>query len=273
MLKLNLARNCLKYIIRAYGIKEIFIPYYSCETIWQAIRQENCKIHFYHIDKNMLPVCDFPPNSFVLYINYFGLCRKNCINLAAKYPNLIVDNTHDFHCEPIGLASFNSLRKFFKAQNGAYLFCEKILDETFEEDDLSLPSVYMNEDYDLFVKNELRLNKETQIKTISPLVASQMKNIDFAGDKNIRRILYKKYSKVLGKHNLLRLDFESNFAPYCYPFMCEDEEFLNILSKGGFTLLRLWDKNTESNFQNVIAFPLYDYSYAQGIIDYVKQYF
>ena len=268
MLKLNLARNCLKYLVRAYGIKEIFVPYYSCETIWQALRQENCKIHFYHIDKNMLPVCEFPANSYILYINYFGLCRKNCINLAAKYPNLIVDNTHDFYCEPIGLSSFNSLRKFFKVQNGAYLFCEKTLDEAFEEDDLCLSPVLMSENYDLFVKNELILNKETEIKNISHSVDEFVKNINYEKDKMMRRNLYKNYEFVLGKYNFLNFELDEESIPYCYPFCAKDKDFLEKLDNGNFVLLKLWGKSNEPAFEEVIAFPLQDEKYAKKIIAY-----
>ena len=43
---LNYARNCLRYIIQTYNIKEIHLPYYTCPTVWQAIQKEDCKIHF-----------------------------------------------------------------------------------------------------------------------------------------------------------------------------------------------------------------------------------
>ena len=86
-LKLNLGRNCLRMIIRLYGIKEIFVPYYSCKTIWSAIKKENCKIKFYHIDENFMPVEDFKQDDYILYINYFGLFEENCKMLISQYNN------------------------------------------------------------------------------------------------------------------------------------------------------------------------------------------
>ena len=62
IIKLNTARNCLRYILRAYDIKEIFVPYYFCPTVKSAIRKENVKINFYHIDKNFMPVQNFGEN-------------------------------------------------------------------------------------------------------------------------------------------------------------------------------------------------------------------
>ena len=52
-IELNLARNCLKYIIRLYGIKQIFIPYFTCPVVWNAIREENCRVKFYHIGEDL----------------------------------------------------------------------------------------------------------------------------------------------------------------------------------------------------------------------------
>ena len=52
---LNSARNCLKYILRAYKIPKIHLPYYICPVVRQAIREENVKMEFYHIDKFFMP--------------------------------------------------------------------------------------------------------------------------------------------------------------------------------------------------------------------------
>ena len=57
---LNCARNCLRYVIKAFDIKEIYIPYYTCPVVWQSIQQENCRVKCYHIDKNFFPTADFP---------------------------------------------------------------------------------------------------------------------------------------------------------------------------------------------------------------------
>ena len=134
VIKLNLARNCLKYLIQVYAIRRIYLPYYTCPVVWNSVREENCEVKFYHIDKDFLPTEKFEENDFILYTNYFGINSKNCKILAKKYPNLIVDNSHSFFCKPLGLASFNSLRKFFNVQNGAYLFTSKQLGQVFEVD-------------------------------------------------------------------------------------------------------------------------------------------
>lgn len=260
MIKLNLARNCLRYIIRLYDIKEIYIPHYCCNTIWHAINLENCKIKFYHIGKDFLPAGDFPKNSFILYINYFGLCDENCTLLAEKYPNIIIDNTQAFYSEIKGFASFNSLRKFFKVQNGAYLYTNNICELSFEIDNLNLPPVSMQEDYQKFLQNELLLDKEN-IKLISTLVEKYMDKINFDEDKKIRLSLFDKYHTVLKDFNMIKLTPANGEIPYCYPFSSDNNEILTKLNNINIPLLHLWkefpkDFSEYEFLNNTVALPL-----------------
>ena len=122
---LNSARNSLRYIIQSFNIKTIHIPFYTCPVVWNSIQKENCSIKFYHIENNFMPTCDFDENDFVLYTNYFGVCAKNVKELAKKYKNLIVDNAQAFYMPKYGIASFNSVRKFFGTPDGSILFSDK----------------------------------------------------------------------------------------------------------------------------------------------------
>lgn len=125
LLKLNLGRNSLRYIIRNYKIDEMYIPYYICPAIRQALIREKCKPVFYHIDDNFLIQDDLPRDSYILYPNYFGVCDKNVIKLSKIYPKLIVDNSHSFYSKPVGFASFNSARKFLPVYFGSFLWIKE----------------------------------------------------------------------------------------------------------------------------------------------------
>lgn len=261
IIKLNLARNCIRYIIKAYGIKEIFIPYYTCNTVWQAIREENCNIKFYHIDKNFMPTRDFEQNSYILYTNYFGLCFENCQKLTEKYKNIIIDNAHGFYSPHLGLASFNSLRKFFKVQNGAFLYLNKKLTGEIPNDHLHLTPILMQENYEKFLKNELILNKEKDIKLLSKNVSKTMENINFETDKQIRLSRYQKYTMLFSKYNTIQLTANENNIPYCYPFNTTNSEILQKFIDNELILLRLWQNIPKSFIEhnilnNTIALPL-----------------
>lgn len=275
VIKLNLARNCLKYLIQVYAIRRIYLPYYTCPVVWNSAREENCEVKFYHIDKDFLPTEKFEENDFILYTNYFGINSKNCKNLAKKYQNLIVDNSHSFFCKPLGLASFNSLRKFFNVQNGAYLFTSKQLGQVFEVDKIELQSVSMQEDYEKFLKNELFLDSQKQIKAISPKVEKMMNDIDFEAESIKRVRIFKQYEKVLENFNNIQLDLNSGDIPYCYPFSPNSEIIKRKLWSKNLVLLQLW-KNfpksfIESEFLNdTIALPLDNAEYAEKIIEIIN---
>lgn len=272
IIKLNLARNCLKYIIRTYRISRIFLPYYTCPVVWNAVREENCEVKFYHIGKDFLPTEMFEKDDFILYTNYFGINSDNCKALAKEYPNIIIDNSQAYFAEALGLASFNSLRKFFEVQNGAYLNISKALEGDFKVDNIELSSVSMQENYEKFLKNELFLDTQKEIKIISPKVEQMMDGFDFEREKIKRVKLFKQYERVLKRFNNIKLSLNELDIPYCYPFSPNNESIKQKLWAKNFTLLQLW-KNfpksfVESQFLNdTIALPLDNEEYAQKIIE------
>lgn len=275
LVKLNLARNCLKYIVKAYRIKQLFIPYFTCPVIWQVVREVGCSVRFYHIDESFLPTIDFNRDDYILYTNYFGLCDENCRFLEKKYSNLIVDNSQSFYSQNFGIATFNSLRKFFKVQNGAYLYIEKELDDKFANDELCFSFIpTMQENYEVFLKNELTLDKEKSIKRISKNVENQMTKIDFDRDVSFRKKYFNRYAEVFDKFNNIKIKKSNDFVPYCYPFSTSNEQIKNNLSLLKLPLLRLWKdlpKNfiESSIFNDVIALPLDD----KKIADYILKKF
>ena len=223
--KLNLARNCLRYVIKAYGIEELHMPYYICPTLYKAVRKENCRIKFYHIDKNFYPAKDFSPNAYILYPNYFGICADNVFKLAAKYKNLIVDNAHNFYMPDIGLASFCSLRKFFNVTDGAFLYTSKILAEKFPKDEFRSEKINGKLSYEEFVNNEQRLERDEheEIKTISDFTRETFAQIDIekAGKQRLEK--FRQYHKKYHKTNELLIKLTKYDVPFVYPYLIKDE--------------------------------------------------
>lgn len=262
VIKLNTARNCLRYLVRAYNISEIFTPYYICPTIKAVLRKESVKINFYHIDKNFMPVCDFSENDFILYPNYFGICTKNIEILEKKYKNLIIDNAHSFYSKPCGLASFNSLRKFFQPNyginDGAYLYTDKILDEKFEIAKNYHPCEYTFEN---IVKNENKLDN-ADIKFISETTENLLDSIDFEEEKQRRLSNFYKYDKLYSEQNELKFDLEKEDIPFVYPLLIKNENLGYELEKQGLMIFRYWNGIPEKFeeyyfYKYLIPIPIY----------------
>ena len=137
-IKLNTGRNCLEFILRARKYQKVFIPYYTCEAILEPFHKLGVGYEFYHINRQFEIEDDIVLNDkeSILYTNYFGLKQKYIENLVQRYnTSLIVDNTQAFFADHIlGLDTFYTCRKFFGVPDGAYLYCDALLDDFYEQD-------------------------------------------------------------------------------------------------------------------------------------------
>lgn len=250
LIKLNLARNCLRYIIRAFGIKEIHMPYYICPAVWRAARKENCAVKFYHIDRSFLPAKEFAENDYILYPNYFGISSQNVRKLSRLYKNLIVDNAHNYFMPDCGLASFNSLRKFFNVKDGAFLYISKLSTENFSQDEYCYETC-RHKTFEDLCKNELRLENEP-VKLISRCSEQLFEEIDKEQEKQRRLEIFNQLHTALHGTNKLAIKLAKEDVPFVYPYLTYDESFAGKLENSGITVLRYWEAMPES-------FPEYDF--------------
>ena len=266
---LNSARNCLRYIIKAYNINEIYLPFYTCPIVWQSVQKENCKIKFYHIDENFYPVQNFPENAYILYTNYFGINAKNVKKLAAIYKNLIIDNAQAFYMPKYGIASFNSIRKFFGVPDGAFLYCDKKLDTMFEQDIsyqrfshlLKRIDVNAQFGYDDFCRNEDSFEGEN-IKIMSKLTQAVISSIDTEIVRQKRIENFNTLDSFLKRTNKLNFELDKDDVPMSYPYMIDNAAFLrNKLIENKIYIPIYWNNLEEESVEynlrnNIIHIPL-----------------
>ena len=104
LIKLNLGRNALLYVLRAKKIHKIYLPYYLCDSVLLICKKENIEPEFYQIDSNFLPIFDKTlKNDEVLYVvNYFGQINNRFVKkLSNRYKNIILDNVQSFFQKPL----------------------------------------------------------------------------------------------------------------------------------------------------------------------------
>ena len=257
-IRLNTARNALRLLIRTYNIKELFIPYYICPVVREAILKEKCKIKFYHIDNNFFPDSDalknFKKDSFILYPNYFGISSKNVYNLSSDYKNLIIDNAQSFFMnQNVGLTSFVSLRKFFNVTDGSILYTREKLNYDLEiDDDRKVPQ---NENE--FLLNESLLNK-LDIKLMSKNTSNSLNLLDLS---YLREERLKKFNLIHNKfssHNNLKISLTNDDIPYVYPYLTDSKKINNKTTNEilkNFEVLRFWN----SLPRNFLEYKFYKY--------------
>ena len=230
---LNSGRNALSYVLRSLpDIKHIWIPYYTCDVVWESIRFLGIAHTFYSINEK-LEIQDsiaLQAGDYLLYTNYFGV--KDCYvqRLAERFGSrLIVDNAQAWYAEPIyGVSTIYSPRKYVGVPDGGIAYCSNGIDiEQFEQDqsfdrcshllkriDLGATDGYLD-----FKENSRSLAMQP-IRRMSKLTERLLRSIDFEVVKQRRKENFLYLCGQLGKANLFCIPDLSSFAcPMVYPFL------------------------------------------------------
>lgn len=271
LINLNTGRNALLYLIKAKGIKKIYLPYYLCDSVTKILKQNNCDFEFYHIKRNFFPYFDriLKDNEFIYIVNYYGqLSKTNVINLKERYKNIILDNTHAFYQKPIrGIDTLYSCRKFFGVPDGAYLSTDTILNENLERDQsfermehiLGRFERSASEYYIKFKENDLLFSNEP-LKFMSKLTYNLLGAIDYRFVRERRISNYNFLARKLEKYNRLHLKFP--YTPFAYPLYLENgNEVRKKLAKRKIYIPTLWP-----NVLTVTETDSREYDYTTNIL-------
>ncbi|WP_419034303.1 hypothetical protein [Dysgonomonas gadei] len=233
--RLNTARNCLEYILKAKKYRKIYIPYLNSEVIWEPIKKLGLESEFYSVDFNIDPVFDkeLAKDEVFLYSDIYGIKCNTVEKLVRRFgKQLIVDNTHAFYSRPYeGIDTIYSPRKFFGLPDGAYLYTDTLLDEVFEQD-MAIPHMthlmkrieYGNagaayQDYLDYCASLIN----QPIKRMSNLANALLANIDYENLKQRQISNFKYLHSILGKDNIYEFDnFPDDTCPLSYMFYSEN---------------------------------------------------
>ena len=248
---LNTGRNCLEYIFLARGYSRVYLPYYSCEVLLEPFNKLGVEYTFYHINEHLELDEDIQlrDGDALLCINYFGLKQDHVERLVEKYgQQLIVDNTQAFYARPIeGIDTFYSCRKFFGVADGAYLYCDKPLDQELEQDQswdkmthlLKRIDISSEAAYKEFSQHEEQL-KGNSIKSMSALTHRIMSSIDCQQAALRRRDNYRMLDESLKAKNRISLPFADSAVPMVYPFLTDNEDLRKRLIDNKIFVAQYW---------------------------------
>ncbi len=250
-IRLNTGRNCLEYILRVRGYKKVFVPYYTCEAVMEPINKLGISYEFYHIDIHFEIRDRFTlkEGEALLYTNYFGLKQRYVEQLAEKVGSrIIIDNTQAFYAKPIpGIDTFYTCRKFFGVPDGAYLYCDKDLDEEIEQDYSYDRVAHLVKRIDLSAEEGFKDFRRVDdgldnqpIRKMSKLTQRMMQGIDYEAAAQHRRANYQLLHEALGKENNLELHLEDDAVPMVYPYLVPVEGLREQLIENKIFVARYW---------------------------------
>ncbi len=250
-IKLNSGRHCFRYILQVQKPSKVFIPYYCCDSVLEALHDECIANECYHID-DRFEIKESPAleqDQRLLYVNYFGLKTNYAVHLAQVYgSNLILDYTQAFFCRPIkGIDTFYSPRKYFGVPDGGYLYTEKTNTAPLKRDtslsrfnhlvgrlDQSATAFYGD-----FGKASATLSFEP-VKQMSKVTQHILNGIDYSRAQLVRERNFYYLHGQLKETNLIPLDLDTVFGPMIYPYLIDDPDLRQRLIASKIYVATYW---------------------------------
>ncbi|MBE6901196.1 MAG: cysteine desulfurase [Ruminococcaceae bacterium] len=126
--RFGLARTALEFLLTERNINKIYVPFYSCYTVFDACKRAGVQVVCYALDDKMHPDLNevMQDGKYVYITNYFGqLSNDDIAQLKQRCRSIIVDNVQSFFQKPVdGVDTIYSCRKFFGVPDGAYLYTD-----------------------------------------------------------------------------------------------------------------------------------------------------
>lgn len=261
VIALNAGRYAVVYALQDAGWKCIYLPFYICSTVEDAIRRylPDICIKYYHIDEHFLPMdVSLQEDEGLLWVNYWGVQPENVIDeVALKFrDHLIIDNTQAFFTAPREMAyQVYSCRKFFGVCDGSYVIHKNIFRRTLKSLFSSLYAVHLlhsleygtNYSYALNKENEERLN-HSELSAMSPLTSAILGAVDYSHVLQSRRENMAALHQILKPYNQLHI---TEAAPaMAYPFLCSRENLREVLVEHKVYVPKLWAETAQNQQAN-----------------------
>lgn len=231
---LNLARNCLRYLIKARNIKRIWLPRFLCKSVIVACKAEGITIEYYSIDETLRPVFGvfdlLSEGDYFYLVNYYGFLSNEEIKYyASREPHIIVDNTQAFFAEPLsGVDTIYTCRKYFGTPDGAYLYTDAELVDELPEDRswdrmTHILGRYEGNASDFYGK--YRDNEDALINIpvmrMSSITHNLMRGIDYERAREYRVGNYAYLQEAFWGINQLAASSCTQIGPFMYPMLVE----------------------------------------------------
>ncbi|SNC67745.1 hypothetical protein SAMN06265337_2055 [Hymenobacter gelipurpurascens] len=225
-------RACLAVLAGQLRPSRVWVPFYICDSVLQALEQAQVPYSFYALTEELeleAPV-ELSDGEYILYVNYFGLKTTYTATLARRYgARLLLDLTQAFFEEPApGVWGFNSARKFFGVPDGAYLYAPAPMPPVTLPSNQAISLTHLVERqaghqaaaYAAYSQYEEQLSYAPQ--GMSAVSQSWLSWLDYASIARKRQANYALYRQLLApvlQSGVARewLPLEAGSIPFCYP--------------------------------------------------------
>lgn len=268
-IRLNCGRNALAYLIEAYGIKRIFLPFFLCDSVVDVCKKYSVEVHFYSIREDFSPIlpASLASSDWVYVVNYYGQL-DDAFLLCLGEKNIVLDNAQAFFRMPLPkVPTLYTCRKFFGVSDGAYLYTERLLERSLEIDQsynrmgfvLGRFERSAGEFYQAASENN-RFFSEQPVMSMSLLTQNLLRAVDYEEIKRKRTENFLYLHSVFGRQNKLKLSVPD--GAFAYPLYVDDGmRMRKQLAQNKIYIPTLWPNVLDTCPVNSI-----EYQYAANIL-------
>lgn len=246
------ARAALYAILDHTKCQRIWLPKYICSSIIPGIEALEVEILRYDISMTfrIKSKIELQNHDVLLYVNYFGICDNQEIELMSIYPNdqIIFDHSQAFFSKPKSvLASIFSPRKFMGVPDGGFLYTnEKVSDLALVDTGSVERAKYLltrisdgaEAGYKDFQNADESLADFTP-KKMSNLTSRILSSIDVDTIAKIRTDNFNYLHNKLGVLNELHIPQRCQ-APLCYPLLIKSNKLRDVLISNKIFIAQYW---------------------------------
>lgn len=232
--RFNSGRASIAVAVKSVQPKKLFIPYYNCAVVREALSAEGFDYEYYYLDEKLEPDIEFiNTDDWIIYVNYFGIASEDKIKrIAEKYRNVIFDNTQALYAKPIldgNCMNVYSPRKFVGLIDGGYLVWsgDREVSEDYPQDVSWERGGFLLKSIELGTNAAYSDNLDSKIcfadgiKRMSTLTRRMLKSIDYDNLAQKRDRNYKVLTEKFKKVNRFHIPM-GGFAPFVYPLVIEN---------------------------------------------------
>lgn len=228
LLRFNTGRNSIVYALKARKYQKVYVPYYICDSVCNALVDAGIPFEYYQINRFFMPQLkkQIEKDACLLFINYYGqFTNEQILKIKEEFGNIIVDNTQSFFQKPAeGVDTVYTCRKYFGVPDGAYLSLDLGCREQLEQDTsyenmthiLGRFETTAAEYFAAHKKHEMILDK-LPIRRMSKLTQNILKSIDYEKVQRIRTDNFKVLHESLSTFN--ELDIRNDAGLFMYPLL------------------------------------------------------
>lgn len=261
---LNCGRGCLRYVIEARRIKEIWIPDFMCGVVRSTCEDMGVHVNIYSIGINFKPIWNFEisDEQWLYLMDYYGQLTDSDVAYAREIAQnrIIVDETQGFFSIPrLSLDTIYTCRKYFGVPDGGFLYTNAQYDCKIETDVSWDRMSYILGRFELGSEPFFAEAKHNNVivdngkpMAMSSLTKNILRGIDYKEVASRRETNFRLLSSVLSDKN--PLDIFCPKGPFAYPFLVSNGPSVRrrLATKGVF-VPTLWPEVAENTAMDSLA--------------------